>query len=78
MIKSAVMFLGYGFLWLIIFSFPLTPKIQVYDVAYGYIIHTRPVHWLTDFAKSMFDKSHQKTQSIFENFEEYLTENSRK
>ena len=46
MIKNLVIFLVFGFVWLFIFSIPVSRHKRLFDVGYYYFVDTQPVRWL--------------------------------
>jgi hypothetical protein len=67
MIKNIVFFLAMGLVWLFIFSIPVGHQGKhVFNVGYYYLVDTKLVHKITDFASNTFFKTGSTASNVLD------------
>lgn len=74
MLGKLQLFFILGFLWLFLFSIPVSPTRNVYDLAFEHIVDTRPVHWMLEKTQLSFSFTARSMQNSAQELEGNLEE----
>ncbi|APJ02706.1 hypothetical protein [Silvanigrella aquatica] len=66
-IKKLFVFIIYGFIWLFIFSIPLSSGKNLFEIGYDKIVDTKPVHWILSKVSKGMKKTENNAKEATEN-----------